>query len=140
MKLEYFLIKGFRRIRETKIVCGEATFLIGENNIGKSSVLAAMEIFFSSQSNLDPQDYFFCEEPFHQTDEVVLEAKFSDLPVEAQKWKGFKGRIFTEEINDIQTDCIYYRKTFSRNAPLKREMKSRRKSLKDQYGNCKSFS
>ncbi|MFN7687504.1 MAG: AAA family ATPase, partial [Sphingobacteriales bacterium] len=93
MKLEYFYIKGFRRIKESKVQFGDATFLIGENNIGKSSVLKAMEFFFSDGSKLSDQDYFMVGESGFQVEEVILEAKFIDLPHESNTWRGFKGRI-----------------------------------------------
>lgn len=56
MKLEYFYVKGFRRITEAKIICGDATFLIGENNIGKSSILKAIDVLFSVLDKLPEND------------------------------------------------------------------------------------
>lgn len=140
MKLEYFYIKGFRRISESKIECGDATFLIGENNIGKSSVLKALEVFFSETLKLQEQDFFKIETPEYQDDEVILEAKFIDLLDEAKTWKGFKGRVFEENINEKKSNCIYYRKTFYRNgANGKREMKCQNKTLNENYTKCKTL-
>lgn len=140
MKLEYFYIKGFRRISESKIECGDATFLIGENNIGKSSVLKALEVFFSETLKLQEQDFFKIETPEYQDDEVILEAKFIDLLDEAKTWKGFKGRVFEENINGKKSNCIYYRKTFYRNgANGKREMKCQNKTLNENYTKCKTL-
>ena len=112
MKLDYFFIKGFRRLKESKIICGDATFLIGENNIGKSSALKALEIFFSDSVRLSEQDFFMNTETGYQVDEIVFEAKFIEVPDEANNWRGFKGRIIKEAINGVQTNTIYYRKTF----------------------------
>lgn len=139
MKIEYFYIKGFRRIKEMKILCGEATFLIGENNIGKSSILKALEIFFGTDPKLHEQDFFKVDEIGYQVDEVIFEAKFYDISREANEWRGFKGRLIRETIKDIETDCIYYRKTFSKNGALKREMKSCNKSIKEEFVKCKSL-
>jgi predicted ATP-dependent endonuclease of OLD family len=140
MKLEYFYVKGFRRIKESKIECGDATFLIGENNIGKSSVLKALEVFFSETLKLQEQDFFKIENPKYQDDEVILEAKFIDLLDEAKTWKGFKGRVFEENINGKKSNCIYYRKTFYKNGTNgKREMKCQNKTLNENFTKCKTL-
>lgn len=42
MQLYSLLIEGFRKHLKTKILFSDSTFLIGENNVGKSSVLYAL--------------------------------------------------------------------------------------------------
>lgn len=139
MKLEHFYIKGFRRIKESKIMCGDATFLIGENNIGKSSVLKAMEYFFSDSVKLSDQDFFMISETGFQVDEVIFEAKFIELPDEANTWRGFKGRVIKEVIAENEVNTIYYRKIFNKSGTLKREMKTFSKSLKEGFAACRNL-
>jgi len=140
MRLEYFHVKGFRRIKEAKILCGDATFLIGENNIGKSTVLKAMDIFFSEVLKLQNEDFFKIDETAYQENQIVLEAKFVALPNEAFKWRGFKGRIFKESIGEEETNCIYYRKTYHLDGtPVKREMRSCNKNISTQFAKCKTL-
>lgn len=140
MRLEYFHLKGFRRIKEARIICGDATFLIGENNIGKSSVLKAMEIFFSETPKLSTEDFFRIDETGHQESEVTMEAKFIGLPDESLSWRGFKGRIFKELIADEQSNCIYYRKTFFLDGTAtKREMRTCTKTISSKFAKCKSL-
>jgi putative ATP-dependent endonuclease of the OLD family len=43
MKLHSLKIIGFKRIKFAEILFGDATFLIGPNNAGKSSALKAIE-------------------------------------------------------------------------------------------------
>ncbi|MFC1225339.1 AAA family ATPase [Pedobacter sp. BG31] len=86
MRLEYFHLKGLRRIKEDWIVCGDATFIIGENNIGKSSVLKAMEIFFSETPKLSIEDFFRIDETGHQESEVTMEAKFYSFRMSRNAW------------------------------------------------------
>lgn len=139
MRLHYFFLKGFRRIREAKFFCGDATFLIGENNIGKSSVLKALDIFFSETTKLEDQDFFRVDEANHFAEEVVMEVKFSELADESHQWRGFKGRVFVEEINGRSVNCIYYKKTFPKGGQVKREMRVFNKSIKSEYSGCKSI-
>jgi putative ATP-dependent endonuclease of OLD family len=138
MKLEYFHIKGFRRVKEAHVYCGDATFLIGENNVGKSTVLKAMEIFFSENAKLHEEDFFRVEDEI-KSDEVIFEAKFSNLPAESNNWRGFKGRIISEALNTESNLCIYYRKIYSRNGGFKREMKTFKKNIKNEFEKCKSI-
>ena len=46
MRLHTLTIEGFRRIKNATILFGDATFLIGPNNVGKSSVLYALRRFY----------------------------------------------------------------------------------------------
>ena len=43
MRLHYLKIEGFRKHLNTEIYFSDNTFLIGENNIGKSSILQALD-------------------------------------------------------------------------------------------------
>jgi len=60
MKLESVAIKGFRSIKSVTLTeCGNFNVLIGKNNSGKSSILAAIQVFFTciregSVANLNP--------------------------------------------------------------------------------------
>ena len=140
MRLDYFYIKGFRRISETKIICGDATFLIGENNVGKSSVLKALEIYFSETNKLADEEFFKIDEQGFQVSEIILEGKLVGLPDDANEWRGFKGRIHKETINGTQTNCIYYRKIFTKGAAnSKREMKCFKKTIAPHYSDCKTL-
>ena len=49
MKLKAVVLKNFRCYhKETHIPIGDFTALIGKNDIGKSTILEALEIFFMS--------------------------------------------------------------------------------------------
>jgi len=138
MKLSKFEIEGYRRINKAEVNFGDATFMIGENNVGKSSVLKALEIFFSETSSLDSEDYFFDEAQNYKADKVVFTAKFIDLPPQSLSWRGFKGRVFQENLDGEPTLTISYRKTYQANK-MKREMRTYEKSLKEEFKSCKKI-
>jgi predicted ATP-dependent endonuclease of OLD family len=55
MKLEKIIIEGFRSYRErTEIEVSALTALIGENDVGKSTILEALDAFFNDV--VDAQD------------------------------------------------------------------------------------
>lgn len=144
MKLFCLSIVGFRRIKQAKILFGDATFLIGANNAGKSSVLKTVEYLLSDKKQLSDQDYY--SEKDEETGEtkvieskIVLEAEFRNLPKDANTWRGFKGRIFNYKLpsgSDESGLCIFYRKTYELGKDVVIELKSQDRKLKEEFKNC----
>ena len=119
MKLHTLRIQGFRRFVDTTIYFDDATFLIGENNIGKSSVLKAVELLLSLEQKISIEDFYSLfneEENERQVDEIILTAEFRNVPLEASTWRGFRGRVFNYSVTEGRSDTgltVIYRKTFS---------------------------
>jgi len=59
MKIYSLALEGFRRVAKTEIHFGDATFLIGENNSGKSTILKAIEYLLSGKRELKGTDLFY---------------------------------------------------------------------------------
>ncbi len=61
MRLESVLIKNFRCYRdEVTVAMAELTTFVGKNDIGKSSILEAFEIFFNNDTaKIEPGDANF---------------------------------------------------------------------------------
>lgn len=83
MKLESITIKNFRSYREeTTIYFGNLTVLVGKNDIGKSTILEAMDIFFNDGNGvikLDKTDLNIWSSRSGDN-ETVISACFSELP------------------------------------------------------------
>lgn len=128
MKLEKLKIKGLRKLRNCEFKFEDATFMVGENNVGKSSIFRALELILTNISaNSDDFSSQFNEElnKIEKIEnEIVIEATFKNVPLEANHWIGFKGRVYEDE--GIRR--ITYRKTF--NDRPKIEMYERQKELK----------
>ena len=140
MKLHKLSISGFKRIHSANIEFGDATFLIGANNAGKSSVLKAIEWLLSDKKRMDSECY--CSEIDAETGEnkisskiVILEGEFRNVPDKALEWKGFKGRIFSyDPLDSGETGrSIFYRKTYILGEDVIIELKSLSRSLKDEF-------
>ncbi|MBU2587564.1 MAG: ATP-dependent endonuclease [Alphaproteobacteria bacterium] len=58
MQLERARIKNFRSLRDIEICFGAHTAFIGGNGAGKSSILKAIEKFYSTSKNCDADDFF----------------------------------------------------------------------------------
>lgn len=83
MKLKSITIQNFRSYRNpTKIVFDDLTVLIGKNDIGKSTVLEALDVFFNDGKGvvkLDSGDINVASSKEGIKD-VVISATFSELP------------------------------------------------------------
>ncbi|PPK99316.1 AAA family ATPase [Parapedobacter indicus] len=145
MKLYSLKISGYKRLKEIKVLFGDATFLIGQNNCGKSSVIKAVEILLSAKKQITSAEYHSIVD--EETNEVkvdintvLLEAEFRNLPKQSKTWRGFKGRIFEYDIPDGSEETglsVIYRKTYELGKDVVIEFKSKVRTLKGEYANCK---
>ena len=145
MKIHRLKIQGFKRIEDAEILFGDATFLIGANNAGKSTILKAIELLLSAKKQIPSQEYYSTiDEETGETklavDKITLEADFRNIPLEANDWRGFKGRIFTYEAaseNDTGLSVIY-RKTYNLGKDVIIEFRSKNREIKPEYVGCKT--
>jgi putative ATP-dependent endonuclease of the OLD family len=145
MKLHSLQIDGFKRIQSTKILFGDATFLIGPNNSGKSSVLKAIEWLLSAKKVIPSPEYFSTVddetgETKPAVDTITLEAEFRNLPVEAEEWRGFKGRIFSYSTDDASDSglSVTYKKTYTLGKDVVIEFRSKERDIKPEFASCKT--
>ncbi|UUV17391.1 ATP-dependent endonuclease [Fusobacteria bacterium ZRK30] len=145
MKLHSLKIENFRKIKSASVLFEDATFLIGENNVGKSTVLKSIDFLLNSERTMSGDNYYkYCDERgtlCEPTNEVVLTAEFRNLPTESKTWKGFKGRVFNYDTDD-EADTglgIIYRKKYPFKNNVIIEMKSFKRILKEEFIACKTL-
>ncbi|MFZ4831800.1 AAA family ATPase [Rouxiella sp. Mn2063] len=119
MYLHKIKVNNFRKLKECEIKFEDATFLIGPNNAGKSSVFAILE-FLHGNKNLSRDDFTkyvllageevladeseidgegsnekttSIHDGFKFENEVEILAEYHNIPDEAKEWVGFKGRV-----------------------------------------------
>lgn len=129
MKLESLHIEGFRKLKDITIQLGDASFLIGENNVGKTSILRAIELILTNNSVTNNDFSKVVNEhgaSNNVCEEIVLTGEFGQVPEEANSWIGFRGRVFIVD-GDRK---VKYRKTFSNNS-VKFEMWEQKRNLKE---------
>jgi putative ATP-dependent endonuclease of the OLD family len=79
VKLRHLAVSRFRGIRELSwFPCGDVVCLIGPGDIGKSTILDALELVFSPRWNpeVDDADFFQCD----TGQPLAIEATIGDLP------------------------------------------------------------
>jgi predicted ATP-dependent endonuclease of OLD family len=142
MRLHRLSIKGFRRLKSVELYFGDATFLIGQNNTGKSSILKAIELLLSAKKQLASNDYYSIidedtGETKPDTTTIIFEGEFRNLPEESKTWRGFKGRIFTYDTEEETGLSVTYRKTYELGKDVVIEFKSKVRVLNPIFNDCK---
>lgn len=145
MQLHALRIEGFRRLQSVEVLFGDATFLIGPNNVGKSSLFAALDTLLSGKKSLGGEEYFsVTDDETGETKpvvkEIVIEGEFRNLPNEARNWRGFKGRIFeyTPQSEEDSGLSITYRKTYSFGSDVRIELRSLEREIDAKFADCKT--
>lgn len=114
MYLHKLKVSGYKRLSEVELSFNDATFLIGQNNSGKSSLLQAIGFLLGNKQI--PVDCFYAEvnadssETERVADNVTMEAEFRNVGSDADEWRGFKGRIFENDSEDESKLSIFYKK------------------------------
>lgn len=144
VQLHSLRIEGFRKHLDTTIVFSDSTFLIGENNVGKSSVLYALEYLLGAFNTISLDQFYALEENGERKivkDNIVFTAEFRNIPKEAYSWRGFKGRLlrYTPDSTDPRDTGLkfIYRKTYPKNGKVIIETCENKKTLKPQFETCK---
>jgi putative ATP-dependent endonuclease of OLD family len=145
MKLHSLQIDAFKRIQSTKILFGDATFLIGPNNAGKSTVLKAIEWLLSAKKAIPSSEYYsIVDKDTGETkpaiNTITLVAEFRNLPVEAKEWRGFKGRIFSYSTDDASDSglSVTYKKTYTLGQDVVIEFRSKERVIKPEFAGFKT--
>ena len=121
---------------------GDATFMIGPNNTGKSSVLGAITHLLSALKRIPEVEYYSIHDETTNerktvSNKIVFEAEFRNVPDEARTWRGFKGRVFEYDPGESGETglCLTYKKTYELGKDVVTELKSKTRSLKPQFEN-----
>jgi len=146
MYLHTLRVQGLKRLVDINVEFNEATFLIGQNNSGKSSLLTAIDHLLSNKQI--PNKDFYSEkdeesgESVIATDKVIMTAEFRDVSEESEGWRGFKGRTYTYEVGDgIEETCIsiIYKKEWEPGKAPVQFLKSYERVLKDEFSAVKKI-
>jgi putative ATP-dependent endonuclease of OLD family len=83
MKIKHVYIKSFRSIDELGFDCHGLTIFVGRNSVGKSNVLGAISLFFTTSDKELTED-MYCDFAA-DTSEIIIELTFGELTDEEKK-------------------------------------------------------
>ncbi len=81
MRISRLHVKNFRSILDQAISCESLTALVGKNGSGKSSFLAALELFYSPRATVTREDFHAGD----TSENVEIAVTFSDLEAQAKE-------------------------------------------------------
>ena len=145
MYLYSLKIKGFRKISEAEITFSpNATFLIGANNAGKSSVFAALKLFLSANKTTVIDDFYKESADALPADLIELEGEFRGIDssvIANPDWRGFNARRVLKYIKDDGAEDyrMFYKRTFCREANSTFSMKELNASPKEEFADAKTW-
>lgn len=91
MRLRKIKIQNFRKLNDVEINLGDATFLIGANNAGKSSTLDVIEYLVTDKKldNSCRSRYLEDGEELTKTEDVIIEGCFDNVDATIVNQRGF---------------------------------------------------
>lgn len=138
MRLAHVRVANFRSLRDVSIEIGAHTALIGGNGAGKSSILKAIDKFYSTSKSLDADDFYGRD----QSNPVEIELTFDQLSPAAVDHFGDRvreGRLIVTRVFDTTTSSGRYYGSVLQNpdfAPIRAHMTANPK--RDAYRQLKS--
>jgi predicted ATP-dependent endonuclease of OLD family len=92
MRIKAIRIENFRAIAECQLRVDAVTALLGENNSGKSAILRAVELFFSSAPKVQKEDFH----AYNVDEPIKISIEFGDLcPKELEE---FGSKVIDEKV------------------------------------------
>lgn len=138
MKIFKLSIEGYRKHKKTEVYFSDATFLIGENNSGKSSVLKALELLLNVKAKAQYEDFYTNSVDEKKDEEIVITGWFNEIEDEVKTSRCIKNRIFPCE---GYGDTFVYRKIYALNDSKKARIEAREHPIEinSKYRECKNI-
>lgn len=143
MRLKSIKVQNFRKLNNVEVSFGEATFLIGANNAGKSSTLDVIE-YLVTDKKLDKE----CRSRYTDEDgnekiceeDVIIEGCFDNVDAAIVNQRGFNSsRINRYDDNGVEKYSFNYRVRLTSDDKIHREIQMHQQSLKPEFVNCKKW-
>lgn len=144
MRLRKIKIQNFRKLRDVEIHLGDATFLIGANNAGKSSTLDVIEYLVTDKKLDDTCRSKHLDEDGEEQiskEEVIIEGCFDNVDSSIINQRGFNPSrlcLYKDEYGNDKYS-FNYRLRFSEDGKNHREIQMHQQVLRSEYKDCKKW-
>lgn len=106
MRLKKFIIENFRGYKEAEIKVGDFTTIVGKNDVGKSALMEAMDIFFNDKK-LDIED----RNIYSGEEDIVLTAIFDNVPekirLDANAYTSLRNEYLLNSDGDLEIKRVF---------------------------------
>lgn len=144
MRLKSIKIQNFRKLNDVEINFGDATFLIGANNAGKSSTLDVVEYLVTDKKldNACRSKYIGEDgEELTKTEDVIIEGCFDNVQASIVNQRGFNSsrlNNYTDEEGN-EKYSFNYRVRLTPDGKNHREIQMHQQKLKGDFVDCKKW-
>lgn len=144
MRLKSIKIQNFRKLNDVEINFGDATFLIGANNAGKSSTLDVIEYLVTDKKldNACRSKYIGEDgEELVKTEDVIIEGCFDNVQASIVNQRGFNSsrlNSYTDEGGN-EKYSFNYRVRLTPDGKNHREIQMHQQKLKDDFVDCRKW-
>ncbi|WP_375320651.1 AAA family ATPase [Aliivibrio logei] len=138
MYLHKLKVQGFKRLVDVEVEFNSATFLIGQNNSGKSSLIKAIDYLLTNKQIPLKDFHAQMNQETHESEiaveSITMTAEFRNVSEDSQNWRGFRGRTFDYTPCDGETgiSIIYKKEWFPGKAPIQ-YLKAYKRTLKEEF-------
>jgi len=129
-------LEGYRAFQnKVDVMCGGITTFVGKNDVGKSSILHALEVFFNGYP--DESDFNQDQDP---NDPMTIEISFYELPDEIELEAGIRTTLANENLIGESGFFIVRKKYLSTNPKKPKITYSVKDFIEKQFQNVCSLS
>lgn len=143
MRLKSIKIQNFRKLNDVEIDLGDATFLIGANNAGKSSTLDVIEYLVTDKKldNSCRSRYLEDGEELTKTEDVIIEGCFDNVDATIVNQRGFNSSRLNNYLDENGNEkySFNYRVRLTADGKNHREIQMHQQKLKDEFVDCKKW-
>lgn len=143
MRLRKIKIQNFRKLNDVEIDLGDATFLIGANNAGKSSTLDVIEYLVTDKKldNSCRSRYLEDGEELTKTEDVIIEGCFDNVDATIVNQRGFNSSRLNSYLDENGNEkySFNYRVRLTADGKNHREIQMHQQKLKDEFVDCKKW-
>lgn len=143
MRLKSIKIQNFRKLNDVEIDLGDATFLIGANNAGKSSTLDVIEYLVTDKKldNNCRSRYLEDGEELTKTEDVIIEGCFDNVDATIVNQRGFNSSRLNSYLDENGNEkySFNYRVRLTADGKNHREIQMHQQKLKDEFVDCKKW-
>jgi len=144
MYLHKLRVQGFKRLVDIEVEFNSATFLIGQNNSGKSSLIKAIDYLLTNKQ-IPVKDFHSTtneetQESEIAVDSIIMTAEFRNVSADSVDWRGFRGRTFEYAPSEDETGIsIIYKKEWVPGKAPTQYLKALERTLKEEYVGIKKI-
>lgn len=143
MRLKSIKIQNFRKLNDVEIDLGDATFLIGANNAGKSSTLDVIEYLVTDKKldNSCRSRYLEDGEELTKTEDIIIEGCFDNVDATIVNQRGFNSSRLNSYLDENGNEkySFNYRVRLTADGKNHREIQMHQQKLKDEFVDCKKW-